>query len=95
MRQDGVMSEEVLLEVIDALVGGLIDIPELQGRLAAGASALDDTYSALVDVLHEVDNDLERIQFTMLQSKQVPAVIFRLEAARDPIDVLLQAQGEP
>ena len=57
----GVMSEAILLDLrqaIDAFIGGQIDIPELQGRLAAGASALDGTYSGLVEELHDVDSDL-------------------------------------
>jgi hypothetical protein len=91
------MSEAIVIdlaEAIDAFVGGLIDLPELQARLAAGASALDGTYSALVEELHQVDGDLERIQFTMLQDEQRPAAVFRLDATRDAVSSMLQRPAD-
>ena len=92
------MSEAILLDLrqaIDAFVGHLIDIPELQGRLAADASSLDSTYAALIEELQAVDSDLSRIQFTMLQDEQVPAAIFRLDATRDAVTSLLQSPPGP
>ncbi|MGA8724078.1 MAG: hypothetical protein WB565_03465, partial [Acidimicrobiales bacterium] len=86
------MSESILLglgQAIDGFVVGQISLPELQARLAAGASALDTSYSELVEELRRVDSDLEQIQFTMLQDEQAPAAIFRLDATRDAVESAL------
>ncbi len=90
------MSESILLglgQAIDGFVVGQISLPELQARLAAGASALDTSYSELVEELRRVDSDLEQIQFTMLQDEQAPAAIFRLDATRDAVESALQHDG--
>jgi hypothetical protein len=78
----GGISHRVVLaiqEAIDAYVGEEIDISELQARLAAGESALDSTYTELVEELRQVDADLEVIQFAVLHGEQRPAAVFRLE----------------
>jgi hypothetical protein len=55
---------------------------------------LDGTYLALVEELRQVDEDPERIQFTMLQDEQRPAAIFRLDTTRDVVSSMLHRPAD-
>jgi hypothetical protein len=81
---------EDALSAIDEYIGGGGDIGDLQARLAADASALDRTYSGVVDELRGLDADLEEIRFARLLDEQRPAAVFRLESARESVAAALR-----
>jgi hypothetical protein len=83
-----------LLRAINDLDAGRSSIAEVQQRLEANASALDNSAGELVQALRAVDADLEEIQFTMLLDEQHPAAVFRLDPIRAMVAAELSRAGD-
>lgn len=71
-----------LRDAIDGFVQGKVSVAELQARLEANASALNRSFAVLVKEIHDVNADLEEIQFGMIRSRQSDAAISRIERTR-------------
>lgn len=85
MNENNALVARRLVESIDEFVSGVIQIDELQSRLASSLDLLEMDGSFVRHSIRAAEADVEEIRFTMLLDEQRPAVTFRLDDLRSTL----------